>query len=94
MEPTQDPKYGIELGGICNIETGVPIPLDEPVFILRAKDILAEQTLQFYESMVAAREHAEAVHVRVNEFRNFRHEHPDRMKAPTTVFPYPVIKPL
>jgi len=90
MKATQDPKYGIDgKGRICNIATGVPIPEDEPIFILRAKDALAEQALHFYLSMVATNEHRDAVYSRINDFRSFRYLKKDRMKAPDTIFPYP-----
>ena len=90
MKATQDPKYGIDAKGrICNIATGVPIPEDEPIFILRAKDELAEQTLHFYLSMVPTNEHQDAVCFRIDDFRGFRYLKRDRMKAPDTIFPYP-----
>ena len=90
MKSTQDPKYGInEAGVICNIATGVPIPADEPIFILRAKDVLAEQTITYYLTMVATEDHKLAVRHRMNDFKGFRLDEPERMKAPDTVYPFP-----
>lgn len=92
MKTTQDPKYGInEDGVICNIATGVPIPSYEPVFILRAKDVFAEQTLAFYLTMTATEEHKEAIKHRMADFKEFRLNNPDVMKAPDTVYPFPGI---
>lgn len=90
MKSTQDPKYGInEDGVICNIATGVPIPSNEPIFILRAKDVLAEQTIAYYLTMVATEEHGQAIRHRIRDFSGFRLDNPDVMKAPDTVYPFP-----
>lgn len=91
MQPTQDPKYCIDNNGaICNVATGVPIPADEPIFILRAKDELAAQALAYYLTMVATEQHKDAVKHRMDDFTAFRLNNPDRMKAPDTVYPFPV----
>ena len=93
MKPTQDPKYGINKEGqICNIETGIPIPENEPVFMLRAKDILAAQVISYYENLVPAAEHKQAVLSRINDFKMFARAYPEAMKAPDTAFPFPKIK--
>lgn len=90
MKPTQDPKYILnKKGQICNGATEEPIPDDEPIFILRAKDVLAEQTLHYYLTMVATEQHKQAIKHRIQDFQRFRGEHPDRMKAPDTVYPFP-----
>lgn len=90
MKPTQDPKYGInECGHICNITTGTPIPVSEPVFIFRAKDELAEQVLHYYLTMVVTEDHRNAVKHRIHEFKTFRADYPELMKAPDTVYPFP-----
>lgn len=90
MKSTQDPKYGINDDGvICNIATGAPIPDNEPVFILRAKDVLAEQAIAYYLTMVATGEHKQAIEHRIGDFRDFRLNNPELMKAPDTVYPFP-----
>ena len=90
MKSTQDPKYGInDEGKICNIATGEAIPDDEPVFILRAKDVTAEQTLSYYLTMTSTEEHKQAIKHRIDDFKVFRIGNPDRMKAPDTVYPFP-----
>lgn len=95
MIKTQDPKYVIsDEGYICNAVTGRPIPRDEPVFILRAQDELASQTLAYYLTMVATETHKDAVKHRIDDFNRFRRENPSAMKAPDTVYPYPDPKAL
>lgn len=92
MKLTQDPKYGINNDGkICNVATGKPIPDDEPIFIFRAQDVLAEQSLSFYLSMVHVAQHRMAVKNRIEHFKSFRLEHPDRVRAPDTVYPFPKV---
>lgn len=93
MKATQDPKFGIDdEGRLCNIATGEQIPADEPVFIFRGKDILAEQALLYYYSLVSMHDHRQAVNHRINDFKRFRLDHSDRMKAPDTVYPFPEVK--
>ena len=90
MKPTQDPKYGIDNEGrLCNIASGEPIPEDEPIFIFRAKDMLAENALHYYVGAVTTNMHKEAIHARIKDFQHFRQQNPTRMKAPDTVFPFP-----
>ncbi|MEA3242865.1 MAG: hypothetical protein U9Q19_05415 [Pseudomonadota bacterium] len=93
MKPTQDPKFGIDDDGrICNIATGEPIPADEPVFIFRAKDMLAEQALLYYYALVSMHDQRLAVHHRITDFKRFRQDNPELMKAPDTVYPFPEVK--
>ena len=94
MTPTNDPKYGInEEDQICNIATSKPIPDDEPIFILRAKDELAAQTIAYYLNMVATEEHNAAVKSRLSDFQQFKRINPERVKMPDTVFPFPEVLP-
>lgn len=81
----QDPKY--ITGPIFNSATGEQIPLDEPIFLFRARDRHAVTVLEFYTELVDGpddEEHREAVRLRVEEFYSFRYNHPDRMKQPDT----------
>lgn len=86
---TQDPKYVIINNQICNASTKKPIPDDEPIMIFRAQDELAEQALLYYLTLVVTHEHKQAIEHRIGDFREFRLEHPDRMKAPDTTYPFP-----
>jgi len=91
MTPSNDPKYGIKEGKICNIATGKPIPDDEPIMIFRAKDDLAAQVIAYYENLVATGEHKAAVASRIADFNKFKRDHPERVKSPDTVFPFPEV---
>lgn len=82
---TQDPKYDIQDGRIVNAASGVPVPEDEPLFVLRGKDKNAALALAYYKKLCADANHQMAVNIRLHEFVDFAHEHPDRMKEPDTV---------
>ncbi|WP_430434776.1 KTSC domain-containing protein [Methyloversatilis sp.] len=85
----QCPKYTISQkdGRLVNRATGKPIPDDEPVFVLRAQDVLAIHALQDYQSRVYASGdfgQAGAVSLRIADFIDFANAHPERMKSPDT----------
>ena len=84
MLPSQEPKYRIRDGQIVNRESGAPIPDDEPIFVFRAKDRLAVRVLTGYFSAIEDPEHARAVATRLEDFKRFAKEHPERMKDPDT----------
>lgn len=89
----QEPKYAIgERGRIVNRRTGRAIPDDEPVFILRAQDKLALQTLLAYRSAVGAEGlNPDSIGERILAFSAFAERNPDRMKLPnvaSVVVPY------
>ena len=84
MLPSQEPKYGIRDGRIINRQTGERIPDDEPIFVRRAKDRLAVRILTAYFSAIEDPEHARAVAGRLEDFKRFAREHPERMKDPDT----------
>ena len=84
MLPSQEPKYGIRDGQIVNRLSGASIPGDEPIFIFRAKDRLAVRILTSYFSAIEDPEHARAVAGRLEDFKRFAREHPERMKDPDT----------
>ncbi len=74
----QDGKYGnVEIPGI---------PDDEPVFILRAQDEQAEQTIDFYGQLSAENERRQefidGVSGRLEEFRRWATENPEKVKLP------------
>jgi hypothetical protein len=80
----QEPKYRFEGGRVINRASGEAIPLDEPVFVFRARDIWAALALSRYANQVGDQQHREAIRARVADFRNFAAEHPERMKEPDT----------
>ena len=93
---TQDPKFFIETHADDReqvfrphlVGQSGPVPDDEPLFILRARDLNAVATLEAYLAQAdlhnAADEHLEAVRMRINQFHAFAEEYPDRMKIPDT----------
>ena len=82
---TQEPKYTVRDGRIVTRATGTPIPDDEPVFVLRAKDRNAVYAIMHYRSSCLGNpEHYQAVDSRVGDFLQFAAEHPLRMKYPDT----------
>ena len=83
---TQDPKFYIENDRLVG-QSG-PVPEDEPLFILRARDFFAASTLKSYLDTLQRSsgdyEHCAAVCLRIRDFLKFQHEHGDRMKNPDT----------
>ena len=73
--PTQDPKYGIRDNRLVNMETGKPIPTNEPVFMFRAKGKHAADILSLYGSGSKVKSHKEAVFKRARDFSKFRDAH-------------------
>ena len=67
-----------------NRSSGEPIPDEEPLFIFRAKDRIAVRILRAYFSAIDDPEHARAVAARLEDFKRFAREHPERMKDPDT----------
>lgn len=87
---TQDPKYDIEVDEefgtwqLCNSATGVIIPNDEPIFILRAKDVHAVLTLYDYKRRCLNDEHRQAVLNRIQDFLVWQNKHAIRVREPDT----------
>lgn len=85
MNAYQESKYKIDGVNerLVNRHTGLPIPDDEPLFVLRARDIHAVATLDFYAGFPGhSPEHRAAVEERINAFEEFEAKYPDRMKQP------------
>jgi len=82
---TQDPKYVIIDGRLCNSKTKRPIPKNEPVFIVRAKDITAVRTLKYYGKLnMQSTDHHLKVLERVKDFVDFASKNPGKMDTPNT----------
>lgn len=84
MLNTQEPKYDVANGRIVNRDSGEAIPDDEPVFIFRARDVHAVDALHGYLMHVMDAHHMGCVSRRIDDFKRFAAEHPDRMKEPDT----------
>lgn len=87
LKTKQEPKYQIK-GAIVNRQSGVAIPDDEPIFILRAKDATAVATLGFYLAQAKGAdspvESLQAIQKRIEQFQHFAEQYPERMKNPDT----------
>jgi len=82
-----DSKYSItEDGKLINSENGKELPQDEPLFLFRAKDMLATVALQHYALACTDAdipdEHFIGVATALKEFGKFAIEHADRMTIP------------
>lgn len=89
MNKEQEPKYDVNVfGQIFNRATGAAIPNDEPVFVLRGKDMLAVPLLARYLDLLkregVAADSVEAVEARLKQFFDFATKNPERMKLPDT----------
>lgn len=80
-----DTKFHIE-GEEILASNGVAIPEDEPLFLLRARDHLATALLATYEAMCkndgCTDYQLNGVCAVLEAFREFREQHPERMKQP------------
>lgn len=82
---TQEPKYTVNAAGrLISRATGIAIPDDEPVFILRAKDKHAWPALNDYLHRCQDEAHQGAVRSREQDFLKFAMAHLERMQEPTT----------
>lgn len=85
MTTTNEPKYKIENGKIVNRATNIPVPDDEPLFILRGRDRHAVATLNLYLKQIPiGTEHERAVILRRSQFERFAQDNSSRMKEPDT----------
>lgn len=71
---------------IVSHTTGQAIPADEPLFLLRARDLHALATLHYYDAVCrqagCTAEHLEGIERAKARFEAFRNQHTDRMKQP------------
>lgn len=84
VTPTNDPKFVMIDGRMCNAATGIAIPEDEPIFILRGKDRKAIDAIVAYAESCDDPDHIATVMKRAAEFAKFATDNPDRMKEPDT----------
>ena len=96
LPASQEPKYTVTTDAIVSRASGRPIPSDEPVFILRARDYHARDTLIHYLSKIlrnGSNPHADAVLGRLRDFQRFADKNSNRMKHPDTEQAAPVTGP-
>ena len=77
-----DRKYDIKDNNLIKRVSGVPVPPDEPLFILRACDRKALPVLVAYNAILDNLEQKVEVAKTINDFRKFQEDHLDRMKEP------------
>lgn len=82
MNIEQERKYDIVGGFIVNRATGKPIPDDEPIMIIRAKDIFAVETLKYYKGRSFDQLHRKVIEGRIEDFMIWQSNNPDAMKVP------------
>jgi len=82
--PPNDPKYCVVRGRFVNRASNEMIPLDEPVFILRARDMRAAWAIASYGDTCLDADHRITVQQRAEDFKRFAAMHPERMKEPDT----------
>jgi hypothetical protein len=75
-------KYKIEEGKLVKKSNSVPIPEDEPLFILRAQDRNALPAIMAYCHLSDNLLHREEVMKSVLDFKKFATNNPERMKEP------------
>lgn len=64
-----------------------PIPQDEPLFILRARDTQALSTIRIYQStMPPTSEGWKIIQAVINDFTEFKQKNPDIMGNPNEVY--------
>jgi hypothetical protein len=78
----EDSKFKFEDGRFVNRVSGEAIPDDEPIFIFRARDYYALQTLEHYRKLVGDDYHRQAIDESIYDFRAFKRANPARMKEP------------
>jgi hypothetical protein len=79
-----DGKFGVLNNKIVNLVSLQEIPEDEPLFLLRARDSHAYDTLMHYLRLNAGGDdlHQEGIMQVIRRFIAFATDHPERMKQP------------
>jgi len=82
-----DSKFHIENDKIVKTANGEPIPPEEPLFLIRARDRLALPMLRIYEQLSQVDGcndyHFDKLARTIAEFSDFAAKHPERMKQPS-----------
>ncbi|HEY8357014.1 MAG TPA: hypothetical protein VIL30_06090 [Ramlibacter sp.] len=89
LSRTQEPKYMVTpFGRLANRLTGLPV--DEPIFVLRAQDVCALPTLAAYRDLLPP-EQRHSVDERLLAFSAFKDANAARMKLPDSKDPIPPV---
>ena len=95
MKQNQEPKYDAVQceDGVIRLQNRASkefISDVEPVFILRARDIHAIDTLKYYLQQVKDEHHKQVISSRIKDFGVFERVWPERMKEPDTDKSFPL----
>ena len=72
---------------LCLARTGEPVPCDEPVFVLRARDKKALGTLRVHQAVFSpSSEEWRVMQNTIEDFTRFRDDYPNEMGKPTEVY--------
>ena len=74
-------------GWLFSTRTNESVPEDEPVFILRGRDLKALSTIRSYQSTFSPmHEHWKATQKVLNDFGEFREQNPEKMSEPEDLY--------
>lgn len=80
---SQDLKFRV---GFIKISNGEAIPEDEPVFVLRARDMFALSALEYYTGVCrgagCTAYQLDGMARQIRRFKEFAAQHPERIKEP------------
>lgn len=76
-------KYKILDGHLVKRIGEIPVPVDEPLFILRAKDRKALPALLAYNMILDNLDQKFEVTKSINDFREFQEKNPEKMGEPS-----------
>lgn len=76
-------KYKIQDGQLVKRIGEKPVPDNEPLFILRAKDRKALATLVAYNMILDNLDQKAEITKSINDFRRFQEEYPEKMAEPS-----------
>jgi len=85
MSTKLDGKFSCDENGLFNTVSGERIPSDEPLFLIRARDHHAYDTLMHYRSLCLSDcndLHVAGIDQTIRKFIAFANDHPERMKEP------------
>ncbi len=75
-------KYKIKDDQLVKRDREKPVPEDEPLFILRAKDRKALPAILAYHMICDNLDQMESVKKTIDDFRSFQEKYPEKMGEP------------
>lgn len=77
----RDPKYRILGGELYHADPLYPVPVLEPVMVLRGKDPIALVAIEAYIAAHPCEDHKDSAHERLMAFKDYQREFPDRVNT-------------